>query len=214
MNTSRKRQAVIFDCDGVMFDSRRANVNYYNHLLAAFGLPPMPPEHEEYVHMHTAAQSVERIFQGTPHLAAAQDYRLRLDYTPFVKDMILDPELRPLLERLRPRFGLAVATNRSNTIEMVLARHGLRRHFDIIVSSLDVEHPKPHPEALHRILAFFDLRADHAYYVGDTWVDQETARAAGVPFVAFRNPELDAPHHASRLTEIDSIVEGGPPQRA
>ena len=32
---------VIFDCDGVMIDSRAANNVFYNRVLAYFGLPPM-----------------------------------------------------------------------------------------------------------------------------------------------------------------------------
>ena len=34
-------RVVIFDCDGVMFDSKRANEAYYNHILAHFGKPQM-----------------------------------------------------------------------------------------------------------------------------------------------------------------------------
>ena len=35
---------VIFDCDGVMFDSKNANRVYYNHMLEKFGHPPMDAE--------------------------------------------------------------------------------------------------------------------------------------------------------------------------
>ena len=62
-----KISAVIFDCDGVMFDSRQANINYYNHILAHFGLPPMPDEEVSFVHMNTADESVRHIFRGTPY---------------------------------------------------------------------------------------------------------------------------------------------------
>ena len=44
MNTSKRISAVIFDCDGVMLDSRQANINFYNHLLDHFSLPPMREE--------------------------------------------------------------------------------------------------------------------------------------------------------------------------
>lgn len=32
---------IIFDCDGVMIDSRAANAIFYNKVLAALGLPPL-----------------------------------------------------------------------------------------------------------------------------------------------------------------------------
>ncbi len=202
-----RRSAVIFDCDGVMFDSQQANTHFYNHLLAHFQLPPMTAHQELFVHMHTAADSVDYIFRGSPHAGAAQRYRLQLDYTPFIQSMVLDPELLPLLRQLRPHFGLAVATNRSNTIGTVLQRHGLEGFFDIVVSCLDVTRPKPDPEGLHKILDFFALPPGRAFYVGDSELDAQTARAAGVPFIACRNPQLEARHHVVGLLEIASIAK-------
>ena len=150
MNTSKRISAVIFDCDGVMFDSRQANINFYNHLLDHFGLPSMREDSVSYVHMHTADASVRHIFRGTPYVEQAQEYRLQMDYAPFIKDMIMEPGLTELLKALKPRFGLAVATNRSNTIGSVIESFGLKKYFDLVISSLDVENPKPHPESLFR----------------------------------------------------------------
>jgi len=201
-----KISIIIFDCDGVMFDSRQANINFYNHLLQHFGLPLMSEDKVTFVHMHTADKSVRHIFRDTPYMEMAQEYRIRMDYTPFLKDMILEPELKTLLDDLRPRFGLAVATNRSNTIGKVLELYGLSKYFDIVVSSLDVKRPKPHPESLHKILRFFEVGPEEALYVGDSQVDNETARAAGVPFVSYKNIELEADYHSDRLMDIAVYV--------
>ncbi|MBW2616136.1 MAG: HAD hydrolase-like protein, partial [Deltaproteobacteria bacterium] len=148
----KKDFAVIFDCDGVMFDSRQANINFYNHLLNRFNLPAMEEKQVPFIHMHTADESVQYLFRGTPHLEEAQAYRMNMDYTPFIKDMFIEPGLIELLRWLTPKFGLAVATNRSNTIEEVIVGNGLNGFFDIVVSSLDVQNPKPHPESLFKIL--------------------------------------------------------------
>ena len=202
----KKISVIIFDCDGVMFDSRQANINFYNHLLQHFGLPLMSADKVPFVHMHTADASIRHIFRDTPYMEMAQAYRMRMDYAPFLKDMILEPDLKPLLEDLRPRFGLAVATNRSNTIGEVLELYDLSKYFDIVVSSLDVKRPKPHPESLFKILNFFDVDPEEALYVGDSLVDNKTARAAGVPFMSFKNTELDADYHSDRLMDIALIV--------
>ncbi|MCP4666682.1 MAG: HAD family hydrolase, partial [Deltaproteobacteria bacterium] len=85
MNT-KKKSAVIFDCDGVMFDSRQANINFYNHILAHFELPPMDAKAVDFVHMHTADESVRHIFQGTSYTEEAQAFRGQIDYRPFIKD--------------------------------------------------------------------------------------------------------------------------------
>jgi phosphoglycolate phosphatase len=202
----KNTRAIIFDCDGVMFDSRQANIHFYNHILSRFGLPPMTEDKINYVHMHTADESIRYIFEGTPYTEEAQAYRWEIDYTPFIEDMIMEPGLKEILQSLKPTFGLAIATNRSNTIGKVLEVNGLDKFFDIVVSSLDVEKPKPHPESLLKILRFFNIGPQEALYVGDSSVDCKTARAASVPFVAYKNSSLEADFYADRMSDIPSIL--------
>jgi len=201
-----KVSAVIFDCDGVMFDSRQANINFYNHILSHFDLPPMAAEDIEFVHMNTAVESLNHIFRGSPYLTEAQEYRLQLDYIPFIKDMVMEPGLKEVLDFLKPRCGLAVATNRSNTIGRVLELNGLSHYFDIVVSSLDVTNPKPHPEPIFKILDFFGIEPDECFYVGDSEVDFEVCQAAGVPLIAYKNKSLEAPIHIESLAELKDIL--------
>lgn len=198
-----------------MFDSRQANINFYNHILHHFDLPSMHEDMMEYVHMHTADKSIRHIFSETPYVEKAQEYRRQVDYTPFIKDMILEPGLKGLLTELGPTYGLAVATNRSNTIGQVLESNGLSEYFDIVISSLDVEKPKPHPESLFKILNFFGIDPDHALYVGDSFVDFETARAAGVPFISYKNRDMEADYHLDRLIDIAELLNScnNSPQR-
>ncbi|MBN2032314.1 MAG: HAD family hydrolase [Deltaproteobacteria bacterium] len=189
-----------------MFDSRQANIHFYNHLLSRFGLPPMTEDKIDYVHMSTADESVRHIFKGTPYIEEAEAYRWELDYTPFIGDMILEPDLEEVLQILKPEFGLAVATNRSNTIKKVLASYGLDKYFDIVISSLDVKNPKPHPESLLKILEFFSIGPEQALYIGDSPVDRETASAASVPFAAYKNKSLEADFHADSMADVLEIV--------
>jgi len=206
MKNSKKLSAVIFDCDGVMFDSRQANINFYNHLLEHYGVPLMNEDKVAFVHMNTAEKSVRYIFDGTPFTDEAQAYRMQMDYTPFIRDMVIEPGLKNLLGKLKPRVGLAVATNRSNTIEEVLEKDDLTGFFDIVVSSLDVENPKPHPESIHKILNFFDIGPDQAVYVGDSLIDLDTARAAGVCFIAYGNGNLETTLKAMSMEELEKVL--------
>ena len=204
--TTLKKKAVIFDCDGVMFDSRQANINYYNYLLAHFGLPHMDETGINYVHMHTASESVGYIFRGTPHVKKADEFRKQMDYSPFISDMIMETGLKKLLGDLKPDFGLAVATNRSDTIGEVLRVNGLDQYFDIVVSSLDVDLPKPHPESVFKILNFFGIGPESCLYVGDSIVDQETCRAANVRLIAYKNRRLEADYNADSMDDILSFI--------
>lgn len=196
-----------FDCDGVLFDSRDANIAFYNAILARFGQPPMDPLSVDYVHSHTFRQSLEYLFREAGNLEEVLTFCRTLDYQPFIPMMVEAPHLRDFLTFLRPRFYTALATNRTTTTHPVLRHHGLAHHFDMVVSALDVSRPKPHPESFWRILQHFQLKPEEAIYIGDSLVDEEFARNAGVPLVAYRNPELRAAYHLKSFAEGPALIQ-------
>lgn len=200
-------KVVAFDCDGVMFDTTKANKAYYNEILQHFGRPTLTPDQFAYCHSHTADQSIERLFSDAKSFREAQNYRKSMSYIPFLKYMVLEPYLKPLLEKLRPRYKTAIATNRSNTMDRVLSEHGLEEYFDLVVSSNDVDRPKPYPDPLIKILEHFEIDAYNALYVGDSELDEIAAKAAGVPFVAYQNRSLSANFHIKSLKEIAQILD-------
>ena len=199
-------QLVIFDCDGVMFDTSNANTQYYNHILNHFGKPQMTREQFAYSHMHTVDQALAHLFGDAAELAAAKDYRKQMSYLPFLAYMQIEPDLKPLLKRIRPPCKTAIATNRTDTMNRVLENHGLKPLFDLVVTALDVRHPKPQPDQLVKILDHFACQPTQAIYVGDSELDQKAARAAGIPFVAYANRALSADHHISRLGEVAELL--------
>jgi len=194
---------VIFDCDGVMFDSKDANRKYYNHILEKFDHPLMDEQEEDYVHSHNVFDSVDHIFRNYPkEIAEVNRYRISVDYTPFLKYMAIEPDLKEFLGVLKPKFYTAISTNRSTTMPSVMKMHDLEPYFDIVVTSLDVEQPKPHAEALIKILDHFQLSADEAVYIGDSMVDREHTAGVNMRLISFKNPELPAEYHVSRFLDI------------
>lgn len=197
---------VVFDCDGVMFDSKDANRKYYNLLLQQFGHPLMGPQEEDYVHSHNVMDSVTRIFRNYPQeIEAVHEYRKSLDYTPFLKYMVIEPDLKEFLSILKPKFYTAISTNRSTTMPAVMKMHGLEPYFDLVVTSLDVEQPKPHAEALIKILAHFKLSASEAVYIGDSMVDREHTAGVNMRLISYKNPELPAEYHVNRFLDIPRL---------
>ena len=71
-----------------------------------------------------------------------------------------------------------------------------------------MKHPKPHPECLEVILQKFSLAPGQVVYIGDAEIDARLADAAGVPFIAYKNPSLSAWAHISDHREILGILEG------
>ena len=199
---SRVLKLVGFDCDGVLFDSREANIAFYNDILARFDFPPMASAAVDYVHSHTYLESLEYLFRETQVLEEVLDFCRTIDYQRFIPMMVEAPHLREFLGFLRPRFLTALATNRTTTTQAVLYYHALADQFDMVVSAQDVTRPKPHPEAFWRILEHFNLTPAEVIYIGDSKVDEDFARNAGVPLVAYRNPHLQADFH------LDSFADG------
>lgn len=205
-------KVVAFDCDGVLFNTDRANHAYYNSVLRHMGKLELTPEQFAFVHMHTVAESIRYLFPDPARFEAAERFRRQMDYSPFVRKMEMEPGLIPLLTRLKPRYKTAIATNRTDTMDAVMRVHGLTPHFDLVISAREVDHPKPHPEPLQKILRHFQAAPEEAVYVGDSIVDAEAARQAGVVFVAYKNAELAAHHHIRRLEDLESILNGRPPR--
>jgi HAD superfamily hydrolase (TIGR01509 family) len=89
----------------------------------------------------------------------------------------------------------------------LLAKFDLDGYFDLVVTASDVERPKPHPDALLKISDYFNIRPDQVIYIGDSRLDELAARAAGMPLVAYRNPELSAEYYVNSLNEIEGLLE-------
>jgi phosphoglycolate phosphatase-like HAD superfamily hydrolase len=60
----------------------------------------------------------------------------------------------------------------------------------MVVTALDVQNPKPHPESVEKILQKFNLNREETVFVGDSEVDEQTAKSSGVKFIAYKNKDI------------------------
>ena len=205
----RRIRGVVFDCDGVLFDSRDVNRHYYNHILLALGLLPMSREDEDYVFMHTVDASLARIIPAKMRAEAAR-VQGHMTYDDFIDRMIPEPGLFDLLQALQSRgVRMAVNTNRKNSMEKVLERFELTHFFHPVMTAAKVTRPKPDPEGLRRIVEDWGFVPREMSYLGDSAVDQETTDRAGVPFWAYRNRDLRAQLHVDSFHELRQWFETG-----
>lgn len=201
-------RVVAFDCDGVLFETLEANRQYYDHILRQFGRPRMNAGQLEFSHTHTVDQVIEHLIPDPAVQAAAHAFRRSLDYGIFLKYLTIEPDLVALLDWMEGHYPRAIATNRTDTMERLLREYGLNERFDLVVTSLDVKRPKPAPDPLLKILTHFGAAPRQALFVGDSTIDEATARAAGVWFVAYRNPALAADRHIRSLKELETLLGG------
>ncbi|WP_035243995.1 HAD family hydrolase [Desulfonatronovibrio hydrogenovorans] len=185
-------KGIVFDCDGVLFDSKDVNIHFYNQVRSCFDLSPMSKEQEDFVHMHSVQESFNHILPlgYESELSKIKD---KLDYSSLLPHMRMEEGLVELLELLSLRkIKTAINTNRTTTMDLLLATFGLDKYFWPVVTASDVSRPKPHPESLFKIMDIWSVSAREMVFIGDSIVDQETAQGADVQFWGYKNDGLQA----------------------
>ncbi len=192
--TDSKIRCVIYDCDGVLFDSFEANTRLYNDLCAMVGRGPLREDELQYVHIHTVFEAIHFIFGGKNDLEKKALEILKekqVDLKNYVNYLKMEPHLLQALERLKEKGMLrAINTNRTTSMPYIMERFNLWPYFEMVVTALDVKNPKPHPESIEKIIAAFKLNKEEAVFVGDSEVDKQTAESSGIKFIAYKNREI------------------------
>jgi phosphoglycolate phosphatase-like HAD superfamily hydrolase len=130
-------KAVIFDCDGVIVDSRAANASLYNQFLSHFNKEPLNEDQLNYVHCHTLQESLKFLLGDDRLIREAERVWQEMDYEPLIELLTLQPGLMECLELLRRHYKTAIATSRTRTMGQLLERFELNPYFDLVVTSLD-----------------------------------------------------------------------------
>src|SRR5437868_10850122 len=104
----------------------------------------------------------------------------------------LYPEVPEVLEKLQPRFQLAVISNFDGRLRFILEHLGISKFFSQVFISSELGADKPDPEIFRRALNLIDLKANEVLHVGDDPErDWKAAKAAGL--LVFR---LDRPRNS------------------
>jgi phosphoglycolate phosphatase len=208
---------VIYDCDGVLFDSLEANRRLYNHICVSVGRKQLTEGELGYCHTHTVFEAIHSLFEDDEagEKRALEFLKHQVDLKEFVKYLIMEPHLLEALKAVRQRKIItAISTNRTTSMKHIMEKFNLRPYFDMVVTALDVEHPKPHGESVEKILSAFNLKKKEVLFVGDSDVDKKTAEASGVSFIAYKTMHLSEDAFIDDHLALLSFLSDGdvPPQ--
>ncbi len=199
-------KVIALDCDGVLFDSREANIRFYSHIMEKIGGPSVRADQHEYIHMYPVRESLIYLTGGEgERFERAMDYVATIDFHPFHDYLTREPGLVRFLKLASTHYRTALATNRTVSTMELLEQFDIRRYFHLVVCALDVKNPKPHPESMEKILAAFDVLPENVLYIGDSRVDETLAKATGVHFASYKNPGLEAELHIGHFQELDCL---------
>jgi HAD superfamily hydrolase (TIGR01509 family) len=182
-------RCVIYDCDGVLFDSLEANGRLYSDVCVTIGRDPLSEEELQYVHSHTVLEAIQFISKKDGDLEEkARQVLKQIDLRKYIVYLKMEPHLLQTLSQLKERGILRVVnTNRTTSMPYIMEDYKLGPYFEMVVTALDVKNPKPHPESVEKILKTFDLKKEEAVFIGDSEVDQQAAKASDVRFIAYKN---------------------------
>lgn len=211
MNEFKSRyKVVIYDCDGVMFDSLESNYIFYDRVMDFLARPLLDRNDlvaRNVLHTYSFNDVMDYFFAGDEQRDEAMAFAKTIHYRDLMPYMRMEEGLIETLDLLKGHVSLAVCTNRAISMEMIIEDFGLTGYFEFVMTASKVTHPKPHPEPLLKVLDYFGIESGEALFVGDGEVDMRSAHAAGVPFVAYKS-QLPALGRLERHGDIMHHVFG------
>ncbi len=180
----RKRVTILFDLDGTLIDSTEAILESFRYAFGRFSEPP-PADHEI---KRLIGYPLDVMFESLGAKGHSVD-----EYVAAYKECYREisrektvplPGAKSAVEEAAEFAVLGVVTTKTARYSVELLEHmGLMDRFEVLVGREDVENPKPHPEPILRALDLLGRGSENCWMVGDTLLDVEAARAAGVaPF--------------------------------
>jgi phosphoglycolate phosphatase len=175
----------IFDLDGTLIDSRLDLAHAVNNTRAEFGRGPLPHEQIFSFVGNGAPVLIKRAMgpeASEEEVARALEFFLdyykhhALDYT------ILYPGVREALDEMHVcGTKMAVLTNKPVRISRrIMEGLGVAHLFFQIYGGNSFEHKKPHRIGIDTLRSEANATAKETWMVGDSYVDVQTARNAGV----------------------------------
>lgn len=211
-------ECVLFDLDGTIVDTNELIISSFMYALKQNALTPLSRE-QMIPHMGTTLQQQMRVFSGLEDVSILEkSYR---SYNNEHHDELIRsfPHVNETLEELSRRgikMGIVTTKIRPTTIK-ALEMFDLLKYMDTIVTVTDVTEPKPHPEPVLTAVRNLGVDPRKTLMVGDSVVDIQSAKAAGVQVAAvswslkgeetLRKYEPDYIIHDMR--DIYGIVEQG-----
>ncbi|MGL4722762.1 MAG: HAD family hydrolase [Desulfovibrionaceae bacterium] len=201
-------KGIIFDCDGVLIDSKCANISYYNSLRESFNLPFLTPAEEDFVHSTTLQIALETLIPKEHLSHIVEEIESRGFTFPTEEYVHIDSALIPVLKFLKKHsIHSAIFTNRRRqSLMKILQYFSIDTFFTPIVTP-DIVPPKPHYEGLYRIASTWKIPIENLLFIGDTMADAGPAIAVSIPFFSFNNSTIPSLYNLNNFSDLLSILQ-------
>ncbi|MEW6001955.1 MAG: HAD-IA family hydrolase [Nitrospirota bacterium] len=178
----RSIKLIIFDLDGTLIDSRIDITRALNYSLEPYGFGSFKVENVTKMVGEGITRLVEKIL-GETHGNIKDDVLNRfLDYySEHLTDYTtLFPGVRETLAILNEQKKAVISNKREHLSKKVLEQLGIGQYFDVVLGSDSVEERKPSPAPVRKVLEISGTIPEEAVMVGDSDLDIEAGKRAGV----------------------------------
>lgn len=211
----KKYKLAIFDLDGTLLETLEDLHDSTNHALVSQGLPPRTLDEvrrfvgngihkliERAVPEGSSNETVEQVFEEfkTWYAVHCNDKTRAYDG---IKEMLL--ALR------KAGVRTAVVSNKADFGVQTLCKTYFSGLLDVAVGQREGIRLKPAPDSVNEVLRLLEIRREDAVYIGDSDVDIDTARNAGMDCISvtwgFRRREFLLEHGAVILADKPENLE-------
>ena len=178
----QKLEAIIFDFNGVIADDLEISLDVFVELAERHGSKASREDFRKILHTPTIRKMHLIVEMGSDIKDVEKLLRENSEiYAEITRDKsVLFPKAEETLASLAKKFRLAIVSNvfRSK-LDAAISRNA-RNCFSLIVTSDQMERPKPEPDALLLAAHKLGVKPENCVYVGDSELDMLAARSAGM----------------------------------
>jgi phosphoglycolate phosphatase len=182
----RRPNAIVFDLDGTLIDSRQDITTAINRMRDGYGLPPLTLPQVVAMVGEGARVLIERAVGG--ELPAMEIEPALRRYLAYYDEVLLAtthpyPGVPAMLAALAAVYPMALLSNKGEApSRRILEGLGLAPYFRLVLGGDSLPSRKPDPAGLRLSAERLGVAAEALMLIGDTRIDARTAQAAGALF--------------------------------
>jgi phosphoglycolate phosphatase len=193
-----KYKTIIFDLDGTLLDTLEDLCDSTNFALSQFGYSERKLSEVRAFVGNGIAKLIERALpnglDNPDYNAVLNEFKAHYAYNCNNKTKAYSG-IYDVLDTLKQHdIKMAVVSNKSDSAVKELCKQYFNEYFSIAVGERNGIQRKPAPDAVLAAMNALGAKKETTVYIGDSEVDVETARNAGIDLIAvswgFRDREL------------------------
>ncbi len=200
-------KAVIFDMDGVIFDSEKIYTKAVELLFKEYKIKINPSDIDLFrgTGSKAAIGGLARIYNLNENIDVLNKKKREL-YLKLAKDKLkFIPHVKTLIKQLKKnKIKIALATSaRLNIVKKNFSIAKLNGNtFDVIVTKDDIKNPKPSPELFLKAIEKLKIKPNETVIIEDAIKGVEAAKRARTKVIA-----ITTSFSKSKLKQADLIID-------